>query len=149
MHVCTWNFAFHHTSDTITCRILAWAWSIRHSLSRSCSAQRGPLQCTSYVGMEIQYLVTCGECALCKAASHKIAAVQNWTNKIPLRWDQVALSSILQSAQLKDIILSVIGIKCFTKTALQNLQRNADLTKPRRYPHGKHCPGHSCVPKMR
>ena len=44
----------------------------------------------------------CGECALNRAVSHKIEVAQNWTNKISLEQDQVALSSVVQSAQLKN-----------------------------------------------
>ena len=43
----------------------------------------------------------CGECAPNRAVSHKIEVAQNWKNKISLRQDQVALSSVVQSAQLK------------------------------------------------
>ena len=44
----------------------------------------------------------CVECAPNRAVSHKIEVAQNWKNKISLRQDQVALSSVVQSAQLKN-----------------------------------------------
>ena len=44
----------------------------------------------------------CGECAPNRAVSHKIEVSPNWKNKIPLRQDQVALSSVVQNAQLKN-----------------------------------------------
>ena len=43
----------------------------------------------------------CGECAPNRVVSHKIEVAQNWKNEISLRQDQVALSSVVQSAQLK------------------------------------------------
>ena len=44
----------------------------------------------------------CGECAPNRAVSHKIAAAKNWKTHIPLRQDQVTLSSVIQSAELKN-----------------------------------------------
>ena len=44
----------------------------------------------------------CVECAPNRAVSHKIEVAQNWKNEISLRQDQVALSSVVQSAQLKN-----------------------------------------------
>ena len=43
----------------------------------------------------------CVECAPNRAVSHKIEVAQHWKHKICLRQDQVALSSVVQSAQLK------------------------------------------------
>ena len=42
----------------------------------------------------------CGECAPNTAVSHKIAAAKHWEKHIPLRQDQVTLSSVIQSAEL-------------------------------------------------
>ena len=44
----------------------------------------------------------CGECAPNRAVSHKIAVVKKWENKISPRQDQVTLSSVIQSAELKN-----------------------------------------------
>ena len=41
-------------------------------------------------------------CAPNRGVSHKIEVAQNWKNEISLRQDQVALSSVVQSAQLKN-----------------------------------------------
>ena len=43
----------------------------------------------------------CGECAPNTAVSHKIAAAENCKKQIYLRQDQVTLSSVIQSAELK------------------------------------------------
>ena len=42
----------------------------------------------------------CDECAPNTAVSHKIAAAKHWEKHIPLRQDQVTLSSVIQSAEL-------------------------------------------------
>ena len=44
----------------------------------------------------------CGECAPNRAVSHKIEVAQNWKNEISLRQDQVTLSFVIQSAELKN-----------------------------------------------
>ena len=66
----------------------------------------------------------CGECAPNTAVSHKIAAAKKWKKHIPLRQGQVTLSSVIQRAEQKNGILSVIGFKFFTKSALQKLTKN-------------------------
>ena len=44
----------------------------------------------------------CVECAPNTAVSHKIAAAKNWKKHIPSRQGQVTLSSVIQSAELKN-----------------------------------------------
>ena len=44
----------------------------------------------------------CEECAPSRAVPHRIANVKNWKNKISSRQDKVTLSSVIQSAELKN-----------------------------------------------
>ena len=61
----------------------------------------------------------CGEYALNRAVSHKIEVAQNWKNEISLRQNQVALSSVVQSAQLKNWYTLGNWLQVFHESALR------------------------------
>ena len=62
----------------------------------------------------------CGDCAPNTAVSHKMINTRNWNNHDSSRQDQVALRSVIHSAELKKYILSVICLKNYWNSALQN-----------------------------
>ena len=71
----------------------------------------------------------CGECVPNRAVSHKIEVAQNWKNKISLRQDQVALSSVVQSAQLKNWYTLNNWLQVFHKIRIAKTYKKRCLNK--------------------
>ena len=90
----------------------------------------------------------CDECAPNTGVSHKIAVAKNLKKQISLRQDQVTLSSVVQSAELKKWYTLGNWLHAFHEIGIAKAYKNCCLNKTEAVSNGKHCPRHSYLPKM-